>query len=165
MAKAWKFGDSINTDLITPGRYNMTVSAEELGKIAFIEHRPEYAKNVRKGDFIFGGRNFGCGSSRETAVTALKANGIRAIVAKSFGRIFYRNCLNGGLLVLTAPAEFIDGVSETDSVVLSGEEIVNETRGTRVKIVLSPIAHRLVECGGILEFLKKNRIEDLEVMP
>ncbi|MFA6908252.1 MAG: 3-isopropylmalate dehydratase, partial [Candidatus Micrarchaeia archaeon] len=69
--RVWKFGNSINTDLITPGRYNITTDKRELAKVAFIEHRPEFAREVKKGDFIVAGRNFGCGSSRETAVTAL----------------------------------------------------------------------------------------------
>ncbi len=64
MSRVWRFGDSINTDLITPGRYNMTTDWKELGKITFIEHRPEFAKEVKTGDLIVAGRNFGCGSSR-----------------------------------------------------------------------------------------------------
>ena len=77
----WIFDNNINTDLITPGRYNITTDPQELAKITFIEHRPEFAKNVAKGDFIIAGNNFGCGSSRETAVTALKTCGIKAIIA------------------------------------------------------------------------------------
>ena len=103
----WIFENNINTDLITPGRFNITTDANELAKIAFIEHLPEFAKKVQKGDFIVAGNNFGCGSSRETAVTALRACGIKAIVAKSFARIFYRNCINQGLLAIIADTENI----------------------------------------------------------
>jgi 3-isopropylmalate/(R)-2-methylmalate dehydratase small subunit len=159
--RVWKFGDGINTDLITPGRYNMTDDPAELGKIAFIEHRPEYAKNVKKGDVIVGGRNFGCGSSRETAVTALKANGILFIAAKSFARIFYRNCINSGLIAITAPAEFIDAVSEKDTLSLGEGVVMNETRGTKADVSAPPIVSKLKEYGGILGFLKKHKIEEL----
>ena len=99
----WIFGNNINTDLITPGRYNITTDAQELAKIVFIEYRPEFVKTVKKGDLIIAGNNFGCGSSRETAVTALKACGIKTIIAKSFARIFYRNCIDQGLLAIIAP--------------------------------------------------------------
>ena len=162
MTRVWKFGDSINTDLITPGRYNMTDKAEELGKIAFIEHRPEYAKQVKTGDFIVGGRNFGCGSSRETAVTALKANGISAIIAKSFARIFYRNCINNGVVALTAPVDFVDSISEEDQIELTESEIINKTKNKRAPIVLSPIVKKIKEYGGILGFLKHHKLEELE---
>lgn len=158
----WKFADSINTDLITPGRYNMTTDMAELGRIAFIEHRPEYAKQVKKGDFLVAGRNFGCGSSRETAVYALKANGIRAILAKSFARIFYRNCINNGMLAIVAPAEFIDGISESDVLTMTHISITNETKSTTVQISIPPLMQKLGQHGGILEFLKKHKIEELE---
>src|SRR3989344_2029312 len=95
----WIFGNNINTDLITPGRFNITTNPQELARVAFIEHRPEFAKQVKSGDFVIAGHNFGCGSSRETAVTALKYSKIKAVVAQSFARIFYRNALNQGLLV------------------------------------------------------------------
>ncbi len=162
MVRVWKFGDSINTDLMTPGRYNMTNSPEELGKIAFIEHRPEYAKSVKSGDVIVGGRNFGCGSSRETAVMAFKANQISAIVAKSFARIFYRNCINNGVVVLTAPADFIDAISEEDQIRITDTEIINETKGKRVSVLVPPIVKKFKVCGGILGYLKTHRLEDLE---
>jgi len=107
----WKFGDNINTDLITPGRYNITTDPMELAQIAFIEYRPEFKTKVKSGDFILAGENFGCGSSRETAVIALKYCGIKAIFAKSFARIFYRNCMNIGFLVVTLDT---DNIGEKD---------------------------------------------------
>ncbi|MEM2138502.1 MAG: 3-isopropylmalate dehydratase, partial [Candidatus Anstonellaceae archaeon] len=106
MVRVWKFGNAINTDLITPGRYNLTVDKKELAKIAFIEHRPEFAKSVQPGDIIVAGRNFGCGSSRETAVTALKECGVAAIISPSFARIFYRNAINQGLVLIVADEKF-----------------------------------------------------------
>ncbi|MDD5337389.1 MAG: 3-isopropylmalate dehydratase [Candidatus ainarchaeum sp.] len=158
----WKFGNSINTDLITPGRYNMTTDRKELAKIAFIEHRPEFAKDVKKGDFIVAGRNFGCGSSRETAVTALKECGIDAIIAPSFARIFYRNGINNGLLLITADEKFLSRVAEQHQLKLEANEILNITTGERAKAGLSPMLLKLRKYGGILEFLKKHRIEELE---
>ena len=94
--RAWKFGDDINTDVITPGRYTVTTDRKRLGQIAFIEYRPEFAKEVQEGDVIVAGNNFGCGSSREHAPRAIRAAGIRLIIAASFARIFYRNAFNIG---------------------------------------------------------------------
>ncbi|MCL6088723.1 MAG: 3-isopropylmalate dehydratase [Candidatus Marsarchaeota archaeon] len=162
MARAWKFADSVNTDLITPGRYNMTLDMAELGRIAFIEHRPEYAKSVRSGDFLVAGRNFGCGSSRETAVYALKANGLAAIVAKSYARIFYRNCINNGVMALVAPTSFVDSVQDGDEMEIADGKLVNRTRRTSTPVSIPPLMSRLREFGGILNFLKKHKIEELE---
>lgn len=162
MVRIWKFADSINTDLITPGRFNMTTDKAELGRIVFIEHRPEYAKEVKAGDLIFAGRNFGCGSSRETAVQALIANGIAAVVAKSYARIFYRNGINNGLLLLTAPAEFIDSADEKDKIELTDTEIINKTKKTAAPLTIPPLMKRLRDAGGIMQFLKTHKIEELE---
>lgn len=162
MTRIWKFGDSINTDLMTPGRYNMTNDIEELGKIAFIEHRPEYAKQVKPGDIVVGGRNFGCGSSRETAVMAFKANRISAIIAKSFARIFYRNCINNGVVALVAPSEFVDAISEEDQIEITDTQIINKTKNKTAPVVVSPIVKKFKEYGGILGFLKHHKLEELE---
>lgn len=98
MARIWVFGDNIDTDQILPGRYAPYMTSEaDLVKYPFIEHRPEFAREVRPGDIIVAGNNFGCGSSREYAPRALRAVGIAAIIAPSFARIFYRNALNLGL--------------------------------------------------------------------
>ena len=98
MAKVWLFGDSVDTDQILPGRYAPYMTSEaELGKYPFIEARPEFAQEVKPGDIIVAGQNFGCGSSREYAPRALKAVGIAAIIAPGFSRIFYRNAINLGI--------------------------------------------------------------------
>src|SRR4030081_774286 len=94
MARVFKFGDGISTDAIIPGRYNVTTDPAALGKACFIEARPDFATSVQTGDVIVGGRNFGCGSSREHAPMAIKAAGVQAVVARSFARIFYRNAIN-----------------------------------------------------------------------
>ena len=160
--KVWKFGNSINTDLITPGRYNITTDKKELAKVAFIEHRPEFARQVKKGDFIVAGRNFGCGSSRETAVTALLECGVAAIIAPSFARIFYRNAINNGLLLVVADEKFVEGVEESHQLELSGGSVINRTTGKSAEAGVSPMLLALQKHGGLLEFLKKHRIEELE---
>src|SRR3989441_13332618 len=107
MARIFKFGDGISTDAIIPGRYNVTTDATALGKACFIEARPDFAGSVREGDVIVGGRNFGCGSSREHAPMAIKAAGIQAVGARSVARIFYRNAINIGLPVI--PCDSVHG--------------------------------------------------------
>jgi len=113
MARVWKFGDDIDTDQIVPGRYSpYMTSEEELPKYAFVEFRPEFARQVKPGDIIVAGNNFGCGSSREYAPLALKKCGIAAIVANSFARIFFRNAINLGIPLFEdreAVAQLLDG--------------------------------------------------------
>jgi 3-isopropylmalate/(R)-2-methylmalate dehydratase small subunit len=157
----WIFGDNINTDLVTPGRYNITTDPKELAKIAFIEHRPEFAKNVKPGDFVIAGDNFGCGSSRETAVMALHALGLRAVVAKSFARIFYRNSLNLGLLLVQADTS---GIEESDELVLDveGKALLNKTKGTRVPAVIPEMMLMLHKEGGIIPFLQRKGLDALQ---
>lgn len=156
----WMFGDNINTDLITPGRYNITTDAKELAKIAFIEHRPEFSKTVQTGDFIIAGNNFGCGSSRETAVTALKACGIQAIIAKSFARIFYRNCINQGLLAIIPE---IEQINETDElhIDIAQQRVVNVSKQQAINAVIPPLMLTLYEAGGIIPYLKKHGLDSL----
>ncbi len=157
----WIFSNNINTDLITPGRFNITTDPKELAKITFIEHRPEFAKNVAKGDFIIAGNNFGCGSSRETAVTALKTCGIKAIIAKSFARIFYRNCIDQGLLAIIAPT---DNINENDKLKIDLEKqlVINISKKKEIKAVIPPLMIKLYESAGIIPYLKKNGLGSLK---
>ncbi|MCU0860974.1 MAG: 3-isopropylmalate dehydratase small subunit [Methanomassiliicoccales archaeon] len=101
--RAWRFGDHINTDLIIPGRYLDDPSPSNLAAHAMEDADPTFPRQVRQGDVIVAGRNFGCGSSREQAPVALKSAGVSAVVAGSFARIFYRNCINVGLPVIICP--------------------------------------------------------------
>lgn len=104
MARVWKFGNDVDTDQILPGRFApYLVGEENLGKYPFCELRPEFPREVRPGDVIAAGANFGCGSSREYAPLALKRVGIGAILAPSFARIFYRNALNLGIPLFEVP--------------------------------------------------------------
>jgi 3-isopropylmalate dehydratase small subunit len=106
MGRAFKLGDGVSTDAIIPGRYNVTTDLNALGKACLIEARPDFAATVQPGDVIVAGRNFGCGSSREHAPLAIQASGVKAVVASSFARIFYRNAVNIGLPVIQCDALF-----------------------------------------------------------
>ncbi len=101
--RTWVFGDHINTDLIIPGRYLDDYSPKNLAAHVMEDADPEFPRKVAKGDIVVGGRNFGCGSSREQAPLALKHAGVAAVVADSFARIFYRNSINVGLPVIACP--------------------------------------------------------------
>ncbi len=157
----WLFGDNINTDLITPGRYNITTDVNELAKVAFIEYRPDFCKNAKPGDFIVAGENFGCGSSRETAAMALRARGITAVVAKSFARIFYRNSINLGLMLVIADTT---GIEENDQLELDiqGQIIRNKTKATTIKASIPGMMVRLYQEGGIIPYLKKHGLDALK---
>lgn len=163
ITKVWKFGDNINTDLITPGRFNITTDPVELGKITFIEHRPEFHKEVQPGDIVVGGSNFGCGSSRETAAIALHACGVQAIIAKSFARIFYRNSLNQGLIMITADT---DQIAEGDHLEFTFEtqQIENRTTGKTIPASMPAIMLRLNKEGGIIQYLQKNGTDQLAAL-
>lgn len=99
----WKFGDHIDTDMIIPSRFLVTDDERELGGHAFEDHRPGFAGRVAAGDILVAGRNFGCGSSREHAPLAIRGAGISCIIAESFARTFFRNCINRGFLALELP--------------------------------------------------------------
>jgi 3-isopropylmalate/(R)-2-methylmalate dehydratase small subunit len=160
----WKFGDNINTDLITPGRYNISTDPKELAKACFVEYRPEFRQRVQAGDFVLAGENFGCGSSRETAPVALKASEIRAVVAKSYARIFFRNAINLGLLCVIADT---DSIEEKDELELNVESqvLMNQTKKQEIRVQIPSMMLRLYEEGGIISYLKKHglgALADLE---
>ena len=102
--RIWAYGDDINTDMLFPGKYTYTCAKPDEIKPHLLEDLdPEFAREVRAGDIVFAGKNFGCGSSREQPVVGLRAVGIEAIVAKSYARIFYRSAINQGLLLIECP--------------------------------------------------------------
>ncbi|MEI6309868.1 MAG: 3-isopropylmalate dehydratase [bacterium] len=156
----WIFGDHVNTDQITPGRYNITTDPNRLGAVAFIEARPEFHEKVQPGDFILAGENFGCGSSRETAVIALKSCGLQAILARSFARIFYRNGMNLGLLLVTTDTR---GIEPTDELFLNPQkgELLNRTTGDCHQATVPPMMLRFWEEGGILSYLSRQGLDQL----
>ncbi|MDI9616303.1 MAG: 3-isopropylmalate dehydratase small subunit [Methanothrix sp.] len=156
LARAWKFGNDIDTDVIIPGRYLVINDPEELAKHLFEGIRPEFAESVRPGDVIVAGTNFGCGSSREHAPLAIKASGVEAVVARSFARIFFRNSINIGLpLLICADAERID---DGDSVVvdISNGVVNNISKKESYKTTpLPPFLQEIVRSGGLLNYTKR----------
>lgn len=156
----WIFGNNINTDLITPGRYNITTDPKQLAKVAFIEYLPEFAQKVHKGDFIIAGNNFGCGSSRETAVTAIKYSGVQAIIAKSFARIFYRNCLNQGLLAIVASPRSIRPEDKLH-IDFVKKVIINKTQKKTIPAAIPDFMVKLYESDGIIKYLQKNGLNSI----
>ena len=163
MGKAWKFGENLNTDGIIPGRYNITIDPLELAKNVFCEIKPEYAKNVKAGDVVVGGQNFGCGSSREHAPIAIKGSQAKCVIAPSFARIFFRNAINIGLPILECPEASAD-IEEGDEVEvdLSDGSIFNRTKDHRYQAKPLPaFVIKIAEAGGIVNFLKEHEIEDL----
>ncbi|HOK58847.1 MAG TPA: 3-isopropylmalate dehydratase small subunit [Methanothrix sp.] len=156
LARAWKFGNDIDTDVIIPGRYLVINDPEELAKHLFEGIRPEFAESVRPGDVIVAGTNFGCGSSREHAPLAIKAAGVEAVVARSFARIFFRNSINIGLpLLICADAEKID---DGDSVVVDISEGIVQNISKKESYPttpLPPFLQEIVRSGGLLNYTKK----------
>ena len=153
--KTWKFGNNVNTDLITPGRYTITTDKTKLGKIAFIEYRPEFSKEVKLGDIIVAGKNFGCGSSREHAPVAIKAAGVSAVLAKSFARIFFRNAINIGLPLFVC--EEIDRIDDGDLIEINFEtgRIYDKTKDLILRAKPLPkFIQKIVEKGGLVNFLR-----------
>ncbi len=154
--RIWKFGDDVNTDLIIPGRYLDNYDSKHLASHAMEGANPSFASQVSPGDIIVAGENFGCGSSREQAVIALKCAGVSAVIAKSFARIFYRNAVNLGLMVLvskTAHDVFSDG--EIASLDPESNSLVSQGGSKRAGFEPIP-AHilRILDKGGLVPFIK-----------
>jgi 3-isopropylmalate/(R)-2-methylmalate dehydratase small subunit len=157
MARRFKVSDDINTDYIISGRYKFKIQDPvELAKHVMEDLDPNFSKRIQKGDFIVAGKNFGCGSSREQAPQAIKYAGISAVLAKSFARIFYRNCFNLGLPAIECDT---DGLEEGDQleVDLDSGIIRNLTKGAEIKIApLPPTMQTLLVDGGLVEHFKKH---------
>lgn len=156
MGRAWKLADNVNTDEIIPGRYNVTTDRTALAQHCLCEVRPDFAVNVRPGDVLVARHNFGCGSSREHAPIAIQASGVRAVVAVSFARIFYRNAVNIGLPVLVCSEA--DRVEDSDEVEVDPAAglMINRTRDEEYRVdPLPAFVERIAAAGGILEFVRK----------
>ena len=154
--KAWKFGDDVSTDHITPGRYfHLRSNLPELAKHVLEDADPSFASKVEAGDIIVAGRNFGLGSSREHAPRVIKIAGVSCVIAKSFARIFYRNAFNIGLPLLVSNTDEIDE-GDNLKVDLEKGKIEDETNGKILTFApLSPFMRTLIEDGGIEEHIKK----------
>lgn len=154
--KIWYYGDDINTDMLFPGKYTYTCStAEEIKPHLLEDLDPNFAKQVKPGDLIFAGKNFGCGSSREQPALGLKAVGIQAVVAKSFARIFYRAAINQGLLLIECPAA-IEAYREGDPVQLdlANSKIIVAGKAFSFP-TLPPEILAIRDAGGLLEYTRK----------
>jgi 3-isopropylmalate/(R)-2-methylmalate dehydratase small subunit len=159
--RVWKFGSDVDTDAIIPARYLNQSDPKELAKHVMEEERPDFLKEVRKGDILLADKNFGCGSSREHAPLALKAAGVSCIIAKTFARIFYRNSLNLGLPLLESP-EASGGIKDGDQVRvnLNTGEIFDFTHNT--KFHANPIPafmQELLKDGGLIRHLRKRELK------
>jgi 3-isopropylmalate/(R)-2-methylmalate dehydratase small subunit len=153
--RAWKYGDSVNTDVIFPGKYTYTLrTLEEIAPHALEDLDPAFARNVRAGDIVVAGRNWGCGSSREQAATCLVANGVGAVVAASFSRIFFRNAWNNGLPAVTCP--------EAAAAIQPGDSVEVDLDACRVRCPagefsfppLSPALREILDAGGLIPWAK-----------
>ena len=157
MGRIWMLGDNVNTDIIIPGRYNVTTDRAQLARYCLCEVLPEFAQQVQAGDVVLAGHNFGCGSSREHAPAALQACGVRVIVARSFARIFYRNAVNIGLPVLVCEeAVLASDDGQEMEVDLECGSIHNRTTGQAFQAEpLDPFVARIVAAGGIIEYIRQ----------
>lgn len=157
--KVFKFGDDIDTDIIVPATYLSTFDPKELAKHCMEYTDPDFYKQVKEGDIIVAGKNFGCGSSREHAPIAIKGCGVSIVIAKSFARIFYRNALNIGLYILECP-EAADAISQGDDVKVDVDtgDITDVTTGKTFKAAPFPkFIQNIIECGGLVNAIKAGK--------
>ncbi len=151
--QVWKFGINVDTDQIIPAEYLVTGDPVELAAHAFEKVRPEFAGEVREGDIIIAGENFGSGSSREHAPRALMGAGIACVVAKSFARIFFRNAINIGLPLVEVEIE----ASDMDAVEIDFESgtVVNQSTGMKAHFSPMPaFLQKLIDSGGLVKYTK-----------
>ena len=156
--RSFKFGDDISTDLIAPGRFfHLRSNLPELAKHVLEDADPEFARKVKPGDFVVGGRNFGLGSSREHAPVIMKIAGAGAVLAKSFARIFFRNSINVGLPALICDTDKID---EGDILEINLREGIVNNKTKDIKIEFRPLPEVMIKIlndGGLAEHIRKNR--------
>jgi 3-isopropylmalate/(R)-2-methylmalate dehydratase small subunit len=157
----FKYGDDVNTDLLFPGRYTYTCAkADEILPHLLEDLDPAFAKSVKPGDVILAGKNFGCGSSREQPALGLKAAGLRAVVAHSFARIFFRSAINQGLLLVECP-EAVEAYRE-------GDEVAVDAASGRIVVggrsfafpALPPEILAIRDAGGLLPYARKKLKEE-----
>ena len=155
--KAFKFGDGISTDHIAPGRlFHLRSNLEEFSKHVLEDADPNFASSMKKGDFVVAGSNFGLGSSREHAPQIINIAGIGAVIAKSFARIFYRNAINIGLLLIECDTDKIDAGDELELDVQKGV-LKDVTKNIEIEIMPLPdVMIKLLNDGGLIEHIKKN---------
>ncbi|WP_302589925.1 3-isopropylmalate dehydratase small subunit [Dialister succinatiphilus] len=157
--KVWRYGDNIDTDVIIPARYLNTFDPKELAKHCMVDIDKDFAQKVRPGDIMVGGKNFGCGSSREHAPVAIKACGVPVIIAASFARIFYRNGINVGLPLMEI-GDNVERIHAGDklSVDLSSGKIRDLTTGETFQATPLPgFIQDIAKAGGLIQYVKEYR--------
>lgn len=155
--KVWRYGDNIDTDVIIPARYLNSFDPKELASHCMVDIDETFAANVKAGDIMVGGHNFGCGSSREHAPIAIKASGIPVIIAASFARIFYRNAINVGLPVLEI-GDAVNSIKAGDIVNVDLEKgnIVDQTTGQTFQARPLPgFVQDIAAAGGLINYIKE----------
>ncbi len=155
--KVWKYGDTVDTDAIIPARYLNVSAPEDLALHCMEDIDMDFAGMVQRGDIIVGGRNFGCGSSREHAPLAIKGSGVSCVIAETFARIFYRNAINIGLPILECP-EAVTGTDagQTLEVELETGTIRNLDTGQVFQATpYPPFMMEIISAGGLIEFTRK----------
>ncbi|MGL5722679.1 MAG: 3-isopropylmalate dehydratase small subunit [Brevinema sp.] len=153
----WKYGDNIDTDVIIPARYLMTTDEKELASHCMEDLDTSFAKNVTENSFVVAGDNFGCGSSREHAPVAIKACGVKVVIAKSFARIFFRNAINIGLVILEHPT-FTDEINSKDVIEVDTETGTIKNITTGKEYFTTPYQGKideLIQAGGLVNFTKE----------
>ena len=160
--KAFKFGDDISTDHIAPGRlFHLRSDLPEFAKHVLEDADPDFASKMNKGDFVVAGNNFGLGSSREHAPQIIKIAGVGAVLAKSFARIFYRNAINIGLLLIECDTDKIDAGDQLEIDIKQGF-VHNITKNIKIEITPLPdVMIKLLNEGGLIEHIKKHGDFDL----
>ena len=154
--KVWRYGDNIDTDVIIPARYLNTFDPAELAKHCMVDIDESFAQNVKAGDIMVGGKNFGCGSSREHAPVAIKASGVPVVIASSFARIFYRNGINIGLPLLEI-GDDVDKIKADDVLKIdtSTGTIEDVTTGDTFHAHPLPgFVQEISKAGGLINYIK-----------
>jgi 3-isopropylmalate/(R)-2-methylmalate dehydratase small subunit len=154
--RVWKFGDDVNTDVIFPGKYTYTVTdPQQMARHAMEDADPSFAARVRKGDIVVAGRNFGCGSSREQAASALKYVGVGAVVAASFARLYFRNAVNLGLPVIACPEAAAAAESGDDMTVRLADGVIELGGAAYTFPSLPGFVLDILADGGLIPHLRK----------
>lgn len=152
--RVWRLGDDIDTDIIIPTEYLALKTIEEMKQYGFEPLRPELAAQIHDGDVIVAGKNFGCGSSREQAPEVIKALGIRCVIAKSFARIFFRNAINNGLLLIEQ-SDLYDDVKEGDTITVTVNQAVDYQEKFYPITSLPENLVEIIHAGGLVKAMRR----------
>lgn len=156
--KVWKLPDDVDTDTIIAGRHGVILDKKEMGSHCLETLRPEFASEVKPGDILVAGKNFGCGSSREMAAEAINVHGVYCIIAKSFARIFFRNAINNGMILIESQ-EIPDACKEGDVLTVEVNHCVR-VNGKEFSIPTIPDnLFKIISEGGLVKSIIKKMEE------